>query len=374
MKILIVGSGLSGSSLARLLKDNGHDVSIIEKQNRIGGLCITEVNEDGLKYEPFGGRTFHSKNPRIINFITQFDDFNGYVHRKGMIIEGKLFPFPITKKSISNFQEKDKILKELKQRPDKMDQANFETACLSLFGKTLYDYFVRNYTAKMWGTDPKDLTAEWAPKRLELRENDADELFGNQWQGLPRNGYSFLLEKMIDGIPLRLNDSGPIEEIYDVVVTSAPIDETMNFIFGKLQYRSLKFYYKENEFWEKEDYGSINLPQHPKYIRKCNFKVLHREESKRNFIQYQEPIAAKNGEIPMYPINTKENNKIFEKYLNAICKSKNICPLGRLGLFKYLDMDKAVEVAFDMVEVVQNYLSLSDQERYQKIREIRERY
>ncbi|TAN62737.1 hypothetical protein EPN16_00955, partial [bacterium] len=195
-----------------------------------------------------------------------------------------------------------------------------------------------------------------------------------QWQGLPRKGYTALLSKMIEGIPLRLNTSSFSDNDYDVVVSSAPIDESMGLKFGRLTYRSLRFDYARNEFWEKDDYGTINLPQHQKYIRKCNFKILHKQESRHNFIQFQEPVAADNGQVPMYPVNTKVSEAIFDKYLKDACKTKNICPLGRLGLFKYLDMDKAVETAFDMVTVVENYLTLNHQDRYQKIKSVRESY
>lgn len=371
MHILIVGSGLSGCSLARLLKDRGHNISIIEKQNRIGGLCVTETNEYGLKYEPFGARTFHSKNPIIIEFISRFDKFNGYIHRKGMIIHEKLFPFPITKKAIYYFEENKKIFEELDNRPKEVDKANFESACLSLFGRTLYDYFIGNYTKKMWGIDPKEMTAEWAPKRLELRENDDDKLFSNQWQGLPLKGYSFLLEEMIRDMPVKINSSSFSKDAYDVIVSSAPIDETMNFKFGMLQYRSLRFNYKKGENWEREDYGTINLPQHPTYIRKCNFSVLHKIKSANNMIQYQEAVPVSNENIPMYPVITEKSEAMFNKYLRGICQTAKICPLGRLGLFKYLDMDRAVEVAFKMVDVVENYLNLNPEEKYNQIMEIR---
>lgn len=371
MKILIIGSGLSGCSLARLLKGRGHNISIIEKQNRIGGLCVSEINEDGLTYEPFGARTFHSKNPKIIKFISQFDEFNGYIHRKGMIINERLFPFPITRKTIYSFEESEKIFKELDNRPKEIDKTNFETACLSLFGRTLYDYFIGNYTKKMWGIDPNEMTAEWAPKRLELRENDEDKLFVNQWQGLPRHGYSFLLGEMIKGIPVKINNSGFYRDDYDVIVSSAPIDETMNFKFGMLRYRSLRFDYKKGDAWNNKDYGTINLPQHPKYIRKCNFNVLHKAKATNNLIQYQEAVPVSNDNIPMYPVSTEKSEAIFNQYLKRICQTTKICPLGRLGLFKYLDMDKAVEVAFEMVDIVENYLNLNPEEKYKQIMEIR---
>jgi UDP-galactopyranose mutase len=374
MKILIIGSGLSGISIARLLKDKGHDVSLIEKKNRIGGLCITDINEDGLMYEPFGARTFHSNNQKVISFVKRFDNFNGYTHRKGMILNGKLFPFPITKETINDFEDKDKIFEELKNRPKQVDNTNFETACISIFGKTLYNYFIRNYTEKMWGIDPKELTAEWAPKRLELREDDKEGLFKNQWQGLPKKGYSAWLEKMIEGIDVKLNTTEFTADDYDVVVSTKPIDEIWSYWFGKLQYRSLKFDYKKDELWENDNYGTINLPQHKKYIRKCNFKVLHKQESEHNLIQYQESIESSDIHVPMYPVSTKDNELLFNRYLKGTCKMKNMCPLGRLGLFKYLDMDKAIEVSMGMVDIIENYLYLDSEQRYRLIQKIRECY
>ncbi len=373
MIILIVGAGLSGCSTARLLKDRGHDVRIIEKQSYIGGLCITRIDQEGLKYEPFGARTFHTNNKKIWEFITKFGGFNDYVHRKGMIIEDKLFPFPITKSAINLFRERDKILCELKNRPNTIDKTNFETAAISIFGETLYKYFIKNYTEKMWGCDVRELSAEWIAKRLELREDNTDKLFKVKWQGLPIHGYTFLLENMIKDIPCSLNATFYNPEDYDVVVLSAPIDETLNYKYERLKYRSMRFEYRKNEYWENDSYGTINLPQDQRFIRKCNFKILHKQFSKNNLVQYQESIAVNNGQIPMYPINTKENDIPFDKYLKEICKT-NICPIGRLGLFKYLDMDKAVAVAFDMVSVVENYLNFNPDERLRKIKEIISKY
>lgn len=373
MKILIVGAGLSGCTVARLLKDKGHDVSLIEKESYIGGLCITRINEDGLKYEPFGARTFHTNDPKTKEFVNRFDHFNGYVHRKGMIINNKLFPFPLFRGAINDFEERDKIIEELNSRPKVVDKTNFERAAISIFGKTLYGYFIENYTAKMWGMPPRELTVDWVPKRLELGDDRDDALFKNQWQGLPVNGYSHLLEKMIQGIPISMNTSHFNKEDYDVVVSSAPIDEIMGYCFGKLHYRSLDFRYEKNESWENDSYGTINLPQHPRYIRKCNFNVLHRERSRNSLIQYQEPVEADEKHLPMYPVNTDKNHKIFEKYLTEMCRT-NICPIGRLGLFKYLDMDKAVSAGFDMIPIVENFLLLRTKQKIEGLKNIVQSY
>jgi len=373
MKILIVGAGLSGATVARLLKDDGYSVLIIEKKRFPGGLCITRKNRDGIPYEPFGARTFHTNNDRVKEFVLRFDKFNGYTHYKGMILNDGLLPFPMTKEAINALPEKDQIDEEIANRPKEIDKTNFETAAISILGKTLYKYFIENYSSKMWGCEPKDLTADWAPKRLEFRENGQTECFRNQWQGLPVNGYSYLIEKMIDGIPVKYNTTTYDPNDFDLVISTAPIDKVFDYKFGRLKYRSMKYSYKRNEYWEKDTYGTINLPQHQKYIRKCNFKVLHRSKSPHNWIQYQEPIAADNNFLPMYPINTKKNDAVFDKYLKEICKTK-MCPLGRLGLFKYLDMDKAVLHTFEMLPLIKEYASLSPEERYKRIRKIIDSY
>lgn len=373
MRILIVGAGLSGAAMARLLTDKGYNVSMIEKKGFPGGLCITRINEDGLKYEPYGARTFHTDKEHVKAFVTRFDQFNGYTHYKGMIINGKLFPFPMTKEALNDFLDKDQIQEEIANRPKVVDKTNFETAAISIVGKTLYRYFIENYSSKMWGCEPKELTAEWAPKRLEFREDGRTECFLNQWQGLPVNGYSYLIEKIIEGIPIKYRTTHYDPKNYDLVISTAPIDHLFDYKYGRLQYRSMRYHHVRDEHWEKNTYGTINLPQHPKYIRKCNFKVLYKAQSPHNWIQYQEPMAAEEKYMPMYPVNTNENNVVFDKYLKDICET-NICPLGRLGLFKYLDMDKAVLHAFEMLPVIIEYSTISPQARYRRIKEVIKRF
>lgn len=207
-------------------------------------------------------------------------------------------------------------------------------------------------------------------KRLRLSEDSREGAFKDEWQGLPNRGYSFLIENLMSGIPAALNTSSFNANSYDVIVSSAPIDRIMRFKFRKLEYRSLRFNYRRDEGWENDNYGTINLPQHPKYIRKCNFKILHKQASKHTLIQYQESIESDENSVPMYPVNTKKNDKLFDKYLKEICKSKNICPAGRLGLFKYLNMDSAIEAAFDMIHVIEDYLNMSPLERYKRIKGI----
>lgn len=373
LKILVVGAGLSGAAVARLLRDRGHRILVVEKEGHIGGLCITRISPNGLHYEPFGARTFHSRKPDIVAFVRRFADFNGYVHRKGIMIQGKLFPYPISRDSLSALGSRKRIFRELDNLPDEIDKTNFETAALSLFGETLYRLFIRNYTTRMWGLDPVHLPADMALRRLELRDGPAADLFPGEWQGLPTGGYSKFLGSMLESIPVKLHTPFETGDAYDVVVSSAPIDEMLSFRFGRLAYRSLRFDYQADEPWEHDAFGTINLPQDAKYIRKCNFKTLHRRESRHNWIQYQEPMAAENGCLPMYPVATTENEQAYIRCLREICATR-ICPVGRLGFSKYLNMDQAVEVAFRMLPVIEHYPRLSPEVRFEKIAAIRAKY
>ncbi len=373
MRILIVGTGVTGCSLARLLSDCDHKVIIIEKLNHIGGLCYSKKNQLGFYYEPYGAHTFHTNNSRVKFFVQRFSKFNSYIHQKGIIINGVLKHYPLSLESIKEFPESEKILKEIEERPYKPNLQNFETYMVSLVGRTLYNMYIYNYTTKMWGIEPKELDVDWAISRVELRESNS-ELFKGQWQGLPVNGYTKFFEKMIANIPVEYNKTKINNSDHDIVLFSGKIDELHRYEFGILPYRSLRFDYKLNESWEDENYGTINLPQHPIYIRKTNFNVLYKQKTSYQCIQYQEPIPPDDTNLPMYPISTSENLALFNKYLKEACNSDKIIPIGRLGLYKYLDMDKAVSLSMDMVPLIEKWNVFSPEKRYHNIRVILDKY
>ncbi len=371
MKIGVIGAGLTGCSLARLLVRRGHTVVLLEKSHRVGGLCISDRHDSGLLYEPYGARTFHTDNEDVSQFALEHASFNGYRHRKGMIINDRLFGFPITRSAIDRLPKAAQIAQELSNRPAQVDTANFETACLSIFGQTLYDYFISNYTRKMWGLDPAQLSSHWVPDRLELREEETAELFKKEWQGLPVDGYSAWIEQMIGQIPVETGVETLDASEFDMVVSTARIDETTGWLYGRLAYRTLQFTYTTDEAWEDDRYGSINLPQHPQYIRKCNFKVLHRKLQAGNLIQHQEPMAVADGQIPMYPVHTGDNERLFRKCLSHVVGLPNLCPAGRLGLFEYFDMDEAVLCAMRLVPIIEHYRDIPPHRRMEELMKLR---
>jgi len=374
MKILIVGTGFTGCTLARILHEKGHKVRVIDRERYVGGLCWSLVSPYGIIYEPRGSHIFHTKEERVKKFIQGFSKLNSYIHKKGVIIFDKLWHFPISMESIMKMPCRDQILFELRNRPKEIVTDNFETAMVSVFGRSLYNLFIFEYSKKMWGMNPRKLTAEWAPKRLGLRKKDS-ELFLGEWQGLPIGGYTLLFEKMLKGIDIKLNCSYRNHgKSGDLVIFTGRIDEMLRYKFGVLPYRGARFAYFEDEEWENDNYGTINLPEHPRFIKKVNFNVLHQQENKHSLIQYHESIEATEDDIPMYPVNTVKNNWLFDIYLRQACNSSSIIPAGRLGLYKYLNMDKSISLAMDMVELVFDWKKINCEERYFRIKELLAKY
>ena len=261
------------------------------------------------------------------------------------------------------------ILRELDKLPNNPDLTNFETYALSKFGNILYNLFIYNYSKKMWAVEPRELTTEYIRNRIELN-NSKTPMFDDLFQGFPVNGYTEFLRKMVIDIPIELNSSEFDESLYDLILFSGRIDELLNLKFGSLEFRSLNYEYVENENWENYNYGTINLPQHFKYIRKVNFKIIHQQIIEESLIQYQEPIASGNGSVPLYPIYTKKNIQIFNKYLKEACKSNYIIPSGRLGLYKYLEMGQAISLAIDMIPLIEKWKDLGPDQRYIEIKKL----
>ncbi|MFP4400711.1 MAG: FAD-dependent oxidoreductase [Candidatus Woesearchaeota archaeon] len=357
MKILVVGAGFAGCTAAHLLDRLGHEVTLIEKSDHLGGLSTSRQYEDGRYYEPYGAHIFHTKNKKIWDFVSEFSKFNSYKHQKGMIIDGTLFHFPLCKDEIGLFPDKDVILKELEFRPKTVDQTNFETAMISLFGRTLYSKFIKNYSEKMWGPDFRSLPVSVGLDRIPIKTKK-EVLFEDKYQGVPVKGYQNLFRKMLSSIRLRLSTSEFSKDDYDLVLYSGPIDELFHNCKGKLAYKGLEFVTRTEDRWECLSYGTINLPDNPIYIRKSNFDTIYERKRDSNFlVQYQ-----KSGLKRMYPFQSKEYESTFQEYLRLVADT-NIIPIGRLGLFRYLNMDEAVWISMEVVSRLDEYISLDQDGR-----------
>jgi len=369
MMIAVLGAGFSGCTIAKTLCDNGIGVVVFEKNDYVGGLSISKKNNNGVWFEPFGNRIFHTKSSLVKEFVQRFGTFNSYVHRKGIKIHDNIYPYPLSLDILKRFPEHDLIINEINNLPREKNTKNFETITKDIFGKTLYELMIKNYSTKMWGCNLSEIESEWAPKRLEIREKSNLPLFVDQWQGVPTNGYSNLFDHMTKNIDIVYNHSG-IPRGFDFIISTAPIDEIMNHEHGKLPYRGMKFYYEYFCDWENKEWGTINLPTHHRYIRKCNFNIVHKQEHLPTFVQFQEPCDPDKDTPPMYPINSKRSERIYNKYVEKIV-DKNILPAGRLGLFKYFDMDKSVLSSMKIAEGIGDYMKLTSKKKIDFIKDIR---
>lgn len=364
MKIAIIGAGLSGCTIARLLKDRGHSVEIYEKESRIGGLCASGLH-DGRIYQLFGPHIFHAHSPRVIEFVKRFSRFNGYVHYKGTCIDGRILPYPVSYETIGMLEDRGKILEELKHLPPRPDMTNFETYIVSLMGRTLYSIFIRNYSLKFWGVSPEDLEAEWAGRRIEIRQDNRQGYFKDEWQGLPESGYTPFFEKMIEGIPVHY--STPVTDYrqlrYDLVVSTMPVDVLFNFQHGRLMYRGLRFALSFQErHWENPKYGCINYPGNDAaYIRKSNYGIFYPQNNgAAQIVGYEYPDET---EERMYPVHIPENRTILNRYLSQLAGIDNLVSIGRLGLARYFDMDEVVDWCLNHVEDIERYPCLTPEQR-----------
>jgi len=201
MKILVAGSGFTGCTFARMFKDQGSRVEIIESQPHIGGLCFTDRSPNGLLYEPYGSKVFHTRSDRVKDFVTRFSRFNSYIHKKGILIKDILYHFPVSLRQIEKMPERKKILKELDSRPPSPDSTNFETYMISQFGETLYRMFIYNYSKKMWGMEPAGLRVNWSEKRVELTNEDEDTHFCRPVAGAACRGLYQIIRMHERGYP-----------------------------------------------------------------------------------------------------------------------------------------------------------------------------
>lgn len=363
MKVAVIGAGLSGCAIARLLKDRGHSVVIFEKQDKLGGLCAT-ATKDGRVYQLFGPHNFHTDSQAVIEFISRFSRFNDYVHYKGTCVEGRILPYPISYETINMLDDKERILTELSGLPKEPDRTNFETYMLSTLGKTLYEKFVKNYTVKFWGISPGDLESGWAARRIEIRQDNRLGYFKNEWQGLPVDGYTRMLQRMTQDIEVHFDRE--IEDYsdlnYDLIVSSMPIDQLFHFQFGRLEYRGLRFAVNFQETkWENKRYGCINYPDsNTSYIRKTNFSLCYADaEPSAYIVGYDYP----HKEGRMYPMYNSKNKAILNEYLRHLVKIKNVISIGRLGLFRYYDMDEALAWCLENIGHIENYTALNPETR-----------
>lgn len=362
-KYIIVGAGLWGSVLAeRIASQLSEKVLVIDKRDHIGGNCHSDLDEEtGIECHTYGTHIFHTKIERVWDYINKFASFSEYRHRVWTTYKNRVYPMPISLATINSFfglnlmpYEVDDFIKKESQRENIKKANNLEDKAISLIGRPLYEAFIKGYTEKQWGQDPRNLPQDIIT-RLPVRTNYCTDYFDDPWQGLPLKGYLSLFEKMLENplIDLRLKLS--YQEIKDQtpentkVFYSGPIDELFDFSLGRLEWRSLRF--EKNILPYEDAQGTSVMNQadlEVSYTRTHEYKHLHPERGKqgdKSVLVYEYPVDFKPGDTPYYPVNTAENQALADKYFAIAKTMKNLEVGGRLGGYRYLDMDKTIERA-----------------------------
>lgn len=367
-KNLVIGAGFSGAVIAYLLAEKlNEQVLVIDKKNHIAGNCYDYRDKNGIMIHKYGSHIFHTSNEKVWNFIKQFGDFNQYMHKVVAVIDGiettipfnfntiyDVFPKTLAKrleeKLLEKFEYNKKIpiLEFLKQ--DDED--------LKFLAEYVYEKVFLHYTAKQWGVNPESVDGA-VTARVPVYLSKDNRYFQDKYQGIPLEGYTKLVERMLThpNIKLKLNTDYTTfknpEEEFDRVFYTGAIDEYFNYEFGELPYRSVNFKFEE---YDREFYQSnsvVNYPCNYDFTRIHEYKHYLNDKSPRTVIakEYSEFFERGKNER-YYPIPKDENTALYNRYAEKAKELSNVFFLGRLGDYKYYDMDKAILRAIEVFEII----------------------
>ncbi|CCP03645.1 UDP-galactopyranose mutase [Erwinia amylovora Ea644] len=370
-KILIVGAGFSGVVIARKLAENGHKIRVIDRRNHIAGNCYdARDQETNVMVHTYGPHIFHTDHKEVWDFINQFTNMMPYINRVKATYNGKVFSLPINLHTINQFFNKtcspDEARKLIESKGDSSIESpvTFEQQALRFVGKELYEAFFKGYTIKQWGMEPSELPASIL-KRLPVRFNYDDNYFNHKYQGMPENGYTEMIENMAQhpNITIELNVDYNNEErsSYDHIFYSGPLDAFYNNQFGRLGYRTLDFerfsYDGDYQGCAVMNYSEQDVP----YTRITEHKYFSPWETHEKSICYKEfSRSCEESDIPYYPIRQMGEMKILHKYLDLAEREKNITFVGRLGTYRYLDMDVTIAEALKTAETYLDSINHKD--------------
>lgn len=354
---LIVGSGLFGSVCAHELNKKGKKVLVIEKRSHAGGNIYTENNE-GIEVHKYGAHIFHTDSKQTWDYVNTFTSFEEYIHSPKANFKGELYDLPFNMYTfekmwgVKNPEQARSIIENQKQNANISVPENLEQQAISLCGKDIYEKLIKGYTQKQWGKDCKELPPSII-KRIPVRFEYNNNYFNSKYQGIPKNGYTELIQKLLKEIEIHLNE--PFEKgKYDAdkIIYTGAIDEYFDYCYGTLEYRSLRF---EEEILEQENFQNYPVVNYTDSETPFTRIIEHKHFSKNTIIQKKTIITKEfpqnwtKGKEIYYPINDEKNNQLYSKYLKLSEKEKNIIFGGRLGMYAYFDMDKTVEEALLLV-------------------------
>ncbi|MGM9508517.1 UDP-galactopyranose mutase [Larkinella sp. GY13] len=364
----IVGAGYAGSVLAeRLASQSGKKVLVLDKRPHIGGNAYDYYNEDGILIHLYGPHIFHTNSPEVFGYLSNFTEWRPYEHRVLASVEGQLLPIPINLDTVNKLYGKNFTSEELGEYFKTVgepveDIKTSEDVVVSQVGRDLYEKFFKYYTKKQWGVYPSELDKS-VTSRIPTRTNQDDRYFSDQFQSMPLHGFTKMFEKMVDHPNITLMLATDFKDVkdslsYDQLIYTGPVDEYFDHCFGKLPYRSLQFEHKTlNEEWH-QPVAVVNYPNDNAYTRITEYKHLTgQEHPTKTSITFEYPQSE--GD-PYYPVPMPENAELYRKYKQLADQQQNVYFVGRLGTYRYYNMDQVVAQALTLYKKLVGADSLAE--------------
>ena len=355
---LVVGAGLFGAVFAQQAKAQGKSVLVIDRRSQVAGNVYTKEVE-GINVHQYGAHIFHTNNKEVWDYVGQFAEFNRYTNSPVANYHGELYSLPFNMYTFNKMwgvvtpQEAAAKIEEQRKAAGITEPKNLEEQAISLVGTDIYEKLVKGYTQKQWGRPCTALPA-FIIKRLPVRLTFDNNYFNALYQGIPMGGYTKMVERMLEGIEVQLNtdylkDREKWNAMADKVVFTGAIDEYFDFSLGNLEFRSVRF---ETEVLDTPNYQGnavINYTDaETPYTRIIEHKFFEFGTQEKTVISKEYSSEWKPGDEPYYPVNDEKNSALYEKYRELAQKEKNVIFGGRLGEYKYYDMDKVIERALEV--------------------------
>ena len=357
---LIVGAGLYGATFARLAAERGCKCLVIDKRQRVGGNCADEF-VNGIHVHKYGAHIFHTDYEQVWNFVNEFMDFVPYVHNVKAIYKDKIYSLPFNMNTFAELfgtidprHAKQQIEEEIAKAHIGIP-TNLEEQAISLVGTTVYEKLIKHYTEKQWGTSCKNLSPDII-KRLPLRFTYNNNYFNDKYQGLPKDGYTAFVKQLLGhyliDVELTKNffDINDPENIAKKIVFTGPIDAFFEYRLGELDWRTLRFETRKLDVENYQGAPVINYCDYKPYTRIIEHKHFLKEKSPVTYITVEYPDEYHPGDEQYYPIDNTRNRAIYAKYCALAEKYPNVIFGGRLGTYKYFDMDDVIMQAMNDVE------------------------
>ena len=362
---LIVGAGLFGATFAYEMTKRGKKCLVIDKREHVGGNVYCE-KINNINVHKYGAHIFHTSDEKIWKYVNQFAEFNNYINSPIANYHGELYNMPFNMNTFTKLWDDVKTPSDAKRKIEEQkavlkgkEPKNLEEQAISLVGEDIYRKLVKEYTEKQWGRDCKELPPV-SIKRLPVRFTFNNNYFNDKYQGIPIGGYNVIIEKMLEKSDVKLGEDylknkEKYDSIANKVIFTGMIDEYYNYRFGNLEYRTLKF---ENEILDNIDnyqgVAVMNFNTHDEaYTRIIEHKHFEFNDCSGTIITKEYPSNWKIGDEAYYPVNDERNSELYNKYKELGNAEEKVLFGGRLGQYKYYDMDKVIKAALDMVDEIE---------------------